>query len=46
MQAGIDPLSSKSLGLKLVTFLAKHQSRATIEVNTGKGTEFLFRFKH
>ena len=46
MRAGIDPLTSKSLGLKLVTFLAKHQLRATIEVNTGKGTEFLFRFKH
>jgi len=46
MRAGIDPLTSKSLGLKLVTFLAKHQLRATIEVNTGKGTEFMFRFKH
>lgn len=46
MPSGIDPLTSKSLGLKLVTFLAKHQLRATIEVNTGKGTEFMFRFKH
>ncbi|HJX56306.1 MAG TPA: sensor histidine kinase, partial [Methanoregula sp.] len=45
MRAGIDPLSSKSLGLKLVTFLAKHQLRAKIEVNTGKGTEFNFLFK-
>jgi two-component system, cell cycle response regulator len=44
MRNGIDPLSSKSLGLKLVTFLAKHQLRAKIEVNTGKGTEFNFRF--
>ena len=45
MPAGFDPLTAKSLGLKLVNFLAKHQMRATIEVNTVKGTEFVFRFR-
>lgn len=33
-----------TLGLKLVTFLAKHQMRATIEVNSEEGKEFIFRF--
>jgi len=42
MPAGFDPLTAKSLGLKLVNFLAKHQLRAKIHVNTGKGTEFIF----
>ncbi len=36
--------TTKTLGLKLVNFLARHQLRATIEVNTDKGTEFIFRF--
>ncbi len=40
--AGFDPLTAKSLGLKLVNFLAKHQLGAGIEINTGKGTEFVF----
>jgi two-component sensor histidine kinase len=44
MPAGFDPLTAKTLGLKLVNFLAKHQMRATVEVRTGKGTEFIFRF--
>jgi two-component sensor histidine kinase len=45
LPAGFDPLTAKTLGLKLVTFLAKHQVRAKIEVKTEKGTEFVFRFK-
>ncbi len=40
---GFDPLSSKSLGLKLVNFLARHQFQAEIAVRTDKGTEFIFR---
>jgi PAS domain S-box-containing protein len=38
----IDPRTAKSLGLKLVTFLAKHQLRADIEVRADKGTSFIF----
>jgi PAS domain S-box-containing protein len=45
MPAGFDPLKAKTLGLKLVTFLAKHQMRAKIEVNSENGTEFVFRFQ-
>ena len=45
LPAGFNSRSAKTLGLKLVHFLAKHQMRATIEVNTVKGTEFVFRFK-
>ena len=41
---GFDPQKTQSLGLKLVTFLARHQLRAEIEVRSGKGTEFVFRF--
>jgi PAS domain S-box-containing protein len=43
MPAGFDPLSSKTLGLKLVNFLARHQLRAETSVSTDKGTEFVFR---
>ncbi len=39
----LDPLVTKSLGLKLVNFLARHQLRAEINVRTGKGTEFIFQ---
>jgi two-component sensor histidine kinase len=44
LPAGFDPSKSQSLGLKLVTFLAKHQLRATIEVRSETGTEFVIRF--
>jgi two-component sensor histidine kinase len=44
MPAGFDPLRAKSLGLKLVTFLARYQMRASVDVNTTKGTEFVLRF--
>jgi PAS domain S-box-containing protein len=40
-----DPVTAKSLGLKLVNFLAKHQLRANIEVSRKEGTEFLIRFR-
>jgi len=43
---GFDPLSSKSLGLKLVNFLAHHQLRADISIQRDKGIEFIFRLKN
>jgi len=42
---GFDPLATKSFGLKLVTFLARHQLRADVNVGTNKGTEFIFHLK-
>jgi PAS domain S-box-containing protein len=42
---GFDPLTTKSLGLKLVTFLARHQLRAEIHVHGERGTEFILRLK-
>jgi two-component sensor histidine kinase len=42
---GFDPGKTKTLGLKLVNFLAKHQMRAKIEVQSDNGTEFVFRFR-
>ena len=41
---GFDITKTKTLGLKLVNFLAKHQMSAKIEVNSATGTEFIFRF--
>ena len=41
----LDIGTTKTLGLKLVNFLAKHQLRASIEVHTNKGSEFRFRFR-
>ncbi len=46
MPPGFDPLSAKSLGLKLVTFLARHQLRSDIEILTDPGTSFIFRLKN
>jgi len=46
LPAGLDPRATKSLGLKLVNFLARHQLRAEIEVRTDKGTEFIFRLNN
>ena len=45
LPAGLDIQNTQTLGLKLVHFLAKHQLRAKIEINSEKGTEFVFRFK-
>jgi len=39
----LDPRGTKSLGLKLVNFLARHQLRAEITVLGDKGTMFIFR---
>ena len=43
LPADLDPLAVKSLGLKLVSFLGRHQLRAEIAVRETKGTEFIFR---
>jgi len=40
-----DISKTQTMGLELVNFLAKYQLRAEIDVNTGKDTEFIFRFK-
>ncbi len=40
----IDIRTTRTLGLKLVNFLARHQLRAVPEVVVDKGTEFIFRF--
>jgi len=40
-----DIATTKTLGLKLVNFLAKHQLRASIEVHQKEGAEFRFRFR-
>jgi PAS domain S-box-containing protein len=45
LPAAFDPLTAKSLGLKLVSFLAKHQLRAKIDITTANGTVFVFRFR-
>ncbi|HVN73695.1 MAG TPA: PAS domain S-box protein [Methanoregula sp.] len=42
---GFDIANAKSLGLKLVNFLARHQLRSTVETHTGAGTEFVIRFR-
>ena len=42
---GFDLEKTQTLGLKLVNFLARHQMRAKVEVSSGNGTEFVFRFK-
>jgi PAS domain S-box-containing protein len=39
----LDPTATKSLGLKLVNFLARHQLRAKIGAHMDKGTKFIFR---
>ncbi len=41
----IDITKTRSLGLKLVNFLAKYQIQADVEVDCTTGTEFIFRFK-
>ena len=42
---GFDITKTKTLGLKLVNFLAKHQLQAKVEVASKNGTGFAFRFK-
>ncbi len=40
----IDIAATKSLGLRLVSFLARHQLQATVAVKADRGTEFTIRF--
>ena len=44
LPAGIDIATTKTLGLKLVNFLARHQLKATIDVSSRDGTGFILRF--
>jgi len=41
----LDVGTTKTLGLKLVNFLSKHQLRSSIEIHADMGTEFRFRFR-
>jgi PAS domain S-box-containing protein len=41
----LDVGTTKTLGLKLVNFLAKHQLRSSIEIRSDNGAEFRFRFR-
>jgi hypothetical protein len=42
----IDIATTRSPGLKLINFLAKHQMKAEISVNNNEKTEFTFRFSY
>ena len=44
LPAGVDPIVSKTLGLKLVNFLARHQLRAKITAENDGGASFRFIF--
>lgn len=43
LPSGFDPFTAKSLGLKLVNFLARHQLLAEPSFRARRGTEFIFR---
>ncbi len=45
LPAGYDPATAQSLGLKLVYFLARHQLRATVDIDRSNGTAFAIRFR-
>jgi len=45
LPANFDFKTKKTLGVKLVNFLAKHQLQAKIDIATDNGTEFVFRFR-
>ena len=45
LPASVDIKSAQSLGLKLVFFLARHQLRATVDVDGAGGTRYVIRFK-
>jgi PAS domain S-box-containing protein len=45
LPATVDIKTAKSLGLKLVHFLARHQLRATVDVEVSGGTRYTIRFK-
>jgi PAS domain S-box-containing protein len=44
LPAGFDARQARSLGLKLVNFLARHQLRTNVDILSGDGTAFEFRF--
>jgi PAS domain S-box-containing protein len=44
LPADFDPLAATSLGLKLVNFIARHQLKAKIKVDTTAGMEYSIRF--
>ena len=44
LPASVDIKTTKSLGLKLVYFLSKHQLRASVDIDTSGGTKYTFRF--
>ena len=41
----LDISTTKTLGLKLVNFLAKHQMKSSVEASSDQGAEFRFRFR-
>ncbi|WML67833.1 MAG: hypothetical protein METHP_01399 [Methanoregula sp. SKADARSKE-2] len=41
----LDITSTKTLGLKLVSFLSRHQLQAKIEIDRSGGTRFILRFR-
>ena len=41
----IDPEKTKTLGLKLVSFLARHQMRADVDVERDRGTKYIFHLQ-
>jgi PAS domain S-box-containing protein len=45
LPGGLDISTTKTLGLKLVNFLSKHQLRASTEIYSDEGAEFRFRFR-
>ena len=45
MPEDFDFRDTDTLGLQLVTVLAEHQLRGTVELKQGNGTEFLIQFK-
>jgi PAS domain S-box-containing protein len=44
LPSGFDIKGAPTLGLRLVSFLARHQLNASIEVNGDRGAEFILRF--
>jgi PAS domain S-box-containing protein len=42
---GLNPENARTLGLKLVGFLAKYQMKATVEAHSSPGAEFRFTFR-
>ena len=45
LPSSVDIRTAKSLGLRLVYFLAKHQLQATVDVDVTGGTRFIIRFR-